>query len=241
VEEYMVSIAIIGLGSFGVRVLEELSDADADVIIVDKDRTIVEKYKDKVRDAYITDAINDDTLRKIIPDDVDAVVVDLGSQLEASILVTNYLHKLGVKHVVAKARSDEHGEILKLVGATMIVYPDLDAAQRITPLLISSVLFNYMQVSPLFALAEVSVKPELAGKTLAESKMRQAYRLNVVAFRNDSKEDFSFISSADFTFSEGMHILVAGTEKDLHGYIDRKDETEKKTRKTTLRKLFFRK
>ncbi len=237
----MVSIAIIGLGSFGVRVLEELSDADADVIIVDKDRTIVEKYKDKVRDAYITDAINDDTLRKIIPDDVDAVVVDLGSQLEASILVTNYLHKLGVKHVVAKARSDEHGEILKLVGATMIVYPDLDAAQRITPLLISSVLFNYMQVSPLFALAEVSVKPELAGKTLAESKMRQAYRLNVVAFRNDSKEDFSFISSADFTFSEGMHILVAGTEKDLHGYIDRKDETEKKTRKTTLRKLFFRK
>ncbi len=148
---------------------------------------------------------------------------------------------MGVKHIVAKARSDEHGEILKLVGATMVVYPDLDAAQRITPMLISSVLFNYMQVSSLFALAEVAVRPELENKTLAESKIRQTFKLNVVAFRNDNKEDFKFISNADFTFTAGMHILVAGTETDIHGYLNQTDASDSKKHRTSFRKLFSRK
>ena len=54
----MVSIAVIGLGNFGCRVLDELIDSEADIIIIDRDREIVEKYKERVRDAYITDAIN---------------------------------------------------------------------------------------------------------------------------------------------------------------------------------------
>ncbi len=41
----MISIAIIGLGTFGCRVLEELIPTSADLIILDKDREIVEKYK----------------------------------------------------------------------------------------------------------------------------------------------------------------------------------------------------
>src|SRR5574344_62652 len=236
----MVTIAVVGLGSFGTRVIDELTDSDAEIIIVDKDRAVVEKYKDKARDAYITDAINNDMLKKIIPADVDAVIVDLGSQLETSILVTNYLHKQGIKQIVAKARSDEHGEILKLVGATLVVYPDLDAAQRITPMLISSVLFNYVQVSPQFALAEVSVKKELEGKSLAESRMRQTYRLNVVACREDNKKEFRLISSADFKFEKSMHLLVAGTDQDIQKYVNQKEKQEPQNRSGNLiRRLFF--
>ena len=109
----MVSIAVIGLGNFGCRVLDELIDSEADIIIIDRDREIVEKYKERVRDAYITDAINQEALKKMIPDDIDSVVVDLGGQLESSILVTNYLHKFGVRRIIVKAKSDEQGEILK--------------------------------------------------------------------------------------------------------------------------------
>lgn len=235
----MITIAIIGVGSFGSRIINQLSDADVQVIIVDKDRAVIEKNKDKVQDAYITDVINSDMLKKIIPEDVSSVIVDLGSNLETSILVTNYLHKMGVKHIVVKASSDEHGEILKLVGATMVVYPDLDAAQRVTPMLISSVLFNYMQVSPLFALAEVIVKKELVGRNLADSKFRQAYHLNVVATRKDNKEDFGFISSPDFVFEDGMHILVAGTEKDIQAYLDKRDEGKEGEKKKTHIGMFF--
>lgn len=235
----MITIGIIGVGSFGSRIIEQLEDAEVQIIIADKDRAVIEKNKNKVQDAYITDVINNDILKKIIPDDVSAVVVDLGSNLETSILVTNYLHKMGVKQIIVKASNDEHGEILKLVGATMIVYPDLDAAQRITPILISSVLFNYMQISPLFALAEVKVKDELVGKTLQDSSFRQLYHLNVVATRKNSVDDFSFISSADFVFERDSHLLVAGTEDDLHKYLESTEKTI--TKKTIINKFFHRK
>ena len=87
----MTTIAVIGLGSFGCRIVEELIETQAELIILDRDREIVEKYKNSVVNAYITDAISEETLKKVIPLDINAAIVDLGSQLESSILVTNHL------------------------------------------------------------------------------------------------------------------------------------------------------
>jgi trk system potassium uptake protein len=224
----MVSIAVIGLGSFGCRIVEELEQADADVIIIDKDRDIIEKYKSSIHYAYISDAINEASLKKILPDDLHAAVVDMGSQLETSILVTNHLHKMGVKHIVVKARSDEHGEILKLVGATDIVYPDLDAALHMAPMLVSSALFNYVQVSENFALAEVGVRDDLRGRTLAESNLRQKFGLNLVAVRKSAETDFGSVSSPSMELGENMILLVAGTNEALRKYAARSDDGEKK-------------
>ena len=228
----MVSIAVIGLGSFGCRVVEELEQADADVIIVDKDREIIEKYKTSIHYAYISDAINEASLKKILPDDLHAAVVDLGSQLETSILVTNHLHKMGVKHIVVKARSDEHGEILKLVGATDVVYPDLDAALHITPMLVSSALFNYVQVSENFALAEVGVREDLLGRTLADSHLREKFGLNLVAVRKAEETDFNSVSSPSMALEGSMILLVAGSNEALRKYAARSDDEEKKDKNT---------
>ena len=86
-------IAIIGLGNFALNVLDQLISTSTDLIILDKDREIVEKYKKFVSNAYIADAINSETLKKIIPENLTAAIVDLGSSLESSILVTNHLKK----------------------------------------------------------------------------------------------------------------------------------------------------
>src|SRR5512133_2007785 len=108
----MKQFAIIGLGSFGMRMLEELLGVTSEIIIIDKDREIIERYKDRAKAAYITDAINETALRKIIPTEIDAVIVDLGGKIEASLMATSYLKKMGIKEIIVKAETDEHGEIL---------------------------------------------------------------------------------------------------------------------------------
>ena len=60
----MISIAIIGLGTFGCRVLEELIPTSADLIILDKDRESVEKSKKSVVNAYILAALDAGTTGK---------------------------------------------------------------------------------------------------------------------------------------------------------------------------------
>ena len=143
--------AIIGLGSFGVRMLEKLSEVSSELIVIDRDSEIIERYKDYAANAYIVDAIDESALKRVIPESLDAAVVDVGSNLETAILVTNELKKLGVKEIIVKADSDERGEILRLIGATRVVYADREAASRIVPLLVSPSLFSFM--------AELTEKP----------------------------------------------------------------------------------
>lgn len=226
----MRTIAVIGLGTFGCRVIEELMETDADLIILDKDREIVEKYKNNVVNAFITDAISEETLKKIIPQDINAAIVDLGSQLESSILVTNHLKKIGIDNIIVKAKSDEHGEILKLVGATKVIYPDLDAAIHIAPLLMSSAFLNYIQLSDNFAIAEIKVRSEIEGKTLAESSLRQNYGINVIGYRFEGDAEIHNASSPNMILKPDMILLVSGTTAEIQNYSQRK-ETEEKVKK----------
>lgn len=237
----MLQIAVIGLGSFGVRMLEELNEIEADVIILDKDQEIINTYKDYASAGYVTDVINQSVLEKCVPATVDAAIVDVGNNLEAAILTTNSLHKIGVKQIITKAHSNEQGEILELVGATKVVYPDLDAAQRLTPVLASNVLFDYMQISSKFALAKVNTIDEIEGKTLANSNMRKKFNLNVVAIKKKGESEYSFLNSPDFVFTSEYVLLVAGSDEAIKHYTSYKNSGETSQKVTNLLNLFKRK
>lgn len=214
----MKQFAIIGLGSFGLRMMEELLSITTELIIIDKDRETIEKYKDQAKAAYIADAINEVALSKIIPADIDAVVVDMGGKIELSLMVTNYLKKMGVRDIIVKAQTDEHGEVLSMLGATRIVFPDREAAKRITPMLVSSLLFNFMPISENLSLAEVQANEYCLGKTLIEANLRKEFGLNVVAIRKKDGGDFAFISDPSYTFEEQDILLVAGSEERIFAF-----------------------
>ncbi len=220
----MKQFAIIGLGAFGIRMLEELLSVTNEIIIIDKDRDIIEKYKDSAKAAYITDAINEAALSKIVPKDIDAVIVDLGGKIEVSIMATNYLKKMGVKDIVVKAQTDEHGEVLSMVGATRVIYPDREAAMHVTPLLVSSLLFNFLPISDNLALAEVGANEYCVGKTLLEANLRKTFGLNVVAMRTVESDKFAFISDPSYMFKESDVLLVAGSEESINSF-SREEET----------------
>jgi trk system potassium uptake protein TrkA len=210
----MKQFAIIGLGQFGCTMLEQLADTGCEILIIDKDHDAVEKYKDKATAAYIADAISEEIIDKLVPSTVDAAIVDLGESLEASILVTNYLKKLGVRRVIAKAESAQHAEILDIVGATEIVLPDREAAKRIAPLLLSSALFSYLPIGRDFAIVEMEVAEKYIGKTLIEANLRQEHRLNVIALRHSGRDDYAYFAP-DYHLQRDDVILVAAKEEDI--------------------------
>ncbi len=234
----MKQFAIIGLGSFGLRMLEELLTITNEIIIIDKDRDIIDKYKDIAKAAYITDAINENALLKIIPEEIDAVIVDLGGKIEVSIMTTNYLKKMGIKEIIVKAQTDEHGEVLTMVGATKVIFPDREAAKRITPMLASSALFNFMPISANLALAEVRVNENCLGKTLLDANLRKTFGLNVVAMRKGDKGDFFFISDPTYSFVEDDILLVAGDEEHINKFSRNPERIQKRDEGSIFRNLF---
>jgi trk system potassium uptake protein TrkA len=213
----MKQFAIIGLGIFARRILDELVDTGCEILLIDKDRETVEHWKDKVTASYIADVISEEIITNLVPSTIDAAIVDLGDNIEASILSTNYLKKLGIARIVAKAESDQHAEILDLVGATDIILPNREAARRIAPLLLSSVLFSYLPISREFAIAEIMLPEKYVGKTLIEANLRQVANLNVIALRRDGAADYTYFLP-DYRLQAPDLLLVAGKEDDIASF-----------------------
>jgi trk system potassium uptake protein TrkA len=213
----MKQFAIIGLSNFGQRMLEELLGSSAEILIVDKDREIIDMYKDHVASSYVADVLREETIRKIIPEDIDAVVIDLGDRIEASILLVNYLKKMGVKRIIVKAETDQHGEILEIVGAHQVVFPNKEAARRIAPPLVLSTVFNYMPISKGLVMAEVGIPNRLAGKSLIEADLRRNNRVNAIAVSRSGSEEYEFVPPT-YIFREDDVMLVVGKEEDITSF-----------------------
>jgi trk system potassium uptake protein TrkA len=209
----MKQIAILGLSHFGRSVLDELLQLKVNVFIVDKDREVIDTYKDAAAGSVVLDVLNVETLRKVLPEGIDAVIIDMGDRVEASILATSYCAKLQIKTIIVKAETESHGEILELVGATKVIFPNKEAAKRITPLLLSSVLLNYLPVSGNLAIAELEVPEIMIGRTVLETDIRRKYGLNLISVRRPDGEYSEF--NPGYRFETGDIALFSGSDEAL--------------------------
>jgi trk system potassium uptake protein TrkA len=210
----MKQIAVMGLGRFGKSILEELLSLNVEVFIIDRDKEAVDAYRDLSPNSVVMDVLNVENLRKILPDTIDAVIIDMGT--EAAILAVGYCAKLNIPAIIVKADSETLAEILTLVGATKVVLPNKEAAKRITPLLFSSTLLSYMPLSDKLSIAELKIPDFLIGRTLAESRLREEYRLNLVSLR-DSDGEYA-MCPANHIFGKNDIGLFSGNEADLNKF-----------------------
>lgn len=228
--------AVIGLGAFGRQIAEELSRLGVELLVLDRDRELLEQFSQRSTVAYCLDALKQDTIQKLIPPAIDAVIVDLGIHMEASILVTSYLRKIGVKQIIVKGVSDSHAEILKLTGATQVVFPDREAAKKLVPLLVSPDLFTFLPVSRGVVVAEVHVPMELVGRTLQEADVRRQQGVNIVAVKTSEAADYDF-PSPEYRCSPSDILLVIGGEEKVAEFSGMRHAIRKRGMKTLLSRL----
>ncbi|MDC7220529.1 MAG: TrkA family potassium uptake protein [Spirochaetales bacterium] len=230
----MKQFAIIGVDTFARSLLEELISVDCEILLVDKDREIIDFYKDEVTEAYVADVINEETINRLVPTDIDGVIIDLGSNIEAAILVTNYLKKMGIGNVHIKVNSDRHGEILEIIGADNIIYPDREAARRLTPMLLTTSLFNFVPIGNGLVMAEVSPPEKLIESQ--NNDIRRIYGINIIAYRQ-AEGEYNFYKREHLFTPEDI-LLVVGSEEDIVNFTESELIAVPHKFPTLLKKLF---
>ena len=205
--------AVIGLGKFGATVVRSLHERGHEVIAIDRDRNRVQEVRDTSTQAIEANCTDQDTLLALGLQDADAVVVSLGEQMDASILVTLYLKELGLKEIVVKAVSEDHGKILHLIGATEIVHPERDTARRVARGLGLRSIVEYLPLAADSSLVEVQVPAEFLGKTLAELEIRKRYQVLVVAIKRG--EGLVIATGGDERLVAGDILVLIGKDSDL--------------------------
>jgi trk system potassium uptake protein len=201
------SVLVIGLGRFGSSVATSLVALGHEVLAIDTDPRLVQKYADKLTHVVQVDSTSEEALRQIGAQEFSLAVVGIGTDLESSILTTAVLGDLGVPHIVAKAVSIEHGRILERVGADEVVYPEHAMGERVAHL-VTGKMMDFIEFDDDFAIVKTRTPSEAVGKTLAESALRERYGITVVGTRR-AGGDFVY-ARPETVVKEGDLLIVAG-------------------------------
>jgi trk system potassium uptake protein TrkA len=225
----MKRFAVIGLGRFGQMLALSLAKSGAEVIAIDRDRDVIEAIRDEVSHAVRLDSTDEEALRAQGVNEVDVAIVGIGqgrssSQgFESAILTVVNLRQMGVKTIYARAEDRIAGEVLSKVGATEVIYPEVESAQRWAYKLIAPQVGEKIDFAPGYSLARIKAPASFNGKTVSELRLRQEYNVNIVAIKR--AESAKFISGqtdeiinvprAETVIYAGDILMVVGSDADI--------------------------
>ncbi len=221
----MRKFAVIGLGRFGATVAKALAQRGAEVIAIDKDPQLVEKFKEVVTLAVTLDSTDEEALRSQGVDRVDVAIVSIG-EFESSILTTALLKKMGVPKVITRAShtaSEIQEKILTLVGADRVILPEEEIGKKLAQSLIVSNILDYFPITEKYSAAQVRAPSEFWGKEIGQLKVRQKYRINILEIRKFSAngkkvEKINYLPQATDVIEEGDVLTIIGEEEDIERF-----------------------
>lgn len=206
-------VAVIGLGRFGASLAAELVAQGVEVVGMDGDPAIVQRYADDFSNVVVVDSTDPNALNQLGISTFDHVVVGIGTDLEASVLTTSVLLDAGIADIWAKATSRQHARILERVGAHHVVLPEHEMGERVAHLVADRRMLDYVEFDEDFAMSKAPAPKDLIGVDLKSAGVRTLYDVTIVAMKHEG-EEFSF-AGLDRVIREGDILIVAGRRRAL--------------------------
>ena len=207
----MKQFIVLGLGRFGSAVATTLIELGHEVLGVDNDEERVNDLKDKITQAVQADITEERVLKELGVKNFDAAIVSIGTDLEASILVTMMLKEMGLKYIIAKAQNNLHAKVLKKIGVDKVVFPERDMGARIARRLITQNIKDYVELEPDYNIMEIEALPEFLDKSLSELDLRNKYGINVLAIKRDNSFNIS-PQAKDIIKKDDLLIVIGETK-----------------------------
>ncbi len=217
--------AVIGLGRFGKKLAIALAMSGAEVIAVDRDRSVIDQIRDQVSHAVKLDGTDEEALKSQGIGKVDVAIVGMGQggqAFESAILTVVNLKAMGVKEICARAENLIAGQVFSAVGATEVIYPEIESAQRWAYKLIAPQISEKIDFAPGYSLARVKAPPSFNDKTVMELQLRQKYNVNLVAIKRSkpgkgrkAERDIINVPMPNTVIYPDDILMVAGSDEDL--------------------------
>ncbi len=225
----MRTVAVIGLGKFGSTVARELTLRGAKVIAIDEHTARIEAIKDSVAYAVTLNSTDRAALESVAVRDFDVAVVCIGEDVEANLLTTLLLKKLGVKKIWARAINELQQEILKTLEVDGIINLEEQMGKGIAQTLASANLGRYIPLAEGHSLAEIEIPDAYVGRTLRQINPRGKHKVNVIALKHlvpsiddqgerTLSEVIDDVPSPDEKLTEDTVLLVAGADRDIERF-----------------------
>ena len=211
----MKHFAVIGLGNFGFHAAKALFEDGNEVVAIDEEKARVQAVDPHSTKAIVLNATDKEALKSLGLENMDGVIVSTGTKISTSILICLYLQEFGVKNILAKAQDEDHGKILKRVGATEIIHPERDMAIRVSQGLSRPNVLDFIPLAEEFDLIQVGPPSEFIGKSLKDLNLRAKYNVHIIAIKELVPENFVLVPPASFVIKDSDILIMLGKSEDI--------------------------
>lgn len=179
-------ICVIGMGRFGYSIIEQLIELKKTVLAIDVDEVKLIKPA-RLTNTAIADGADLEGLKALGLDKFNTIIVAASENIE----IVAALVELGVKHIIAKAKSVSHERVLKQIGVDVIVKPEVEAGIRTALIATNSNFIKYsellQEVGDGYVIGSTIVNDiHWIGKPLSELKINKL-GVSIVSIKRDSK------------------------------------------------------
>ncbi len=179
----MARYAVIGLGRFGMTVATVLAEYGMEVLAIDLKQDLIDEISSKVANALCLDSTDENTLRTLNLNEMDAVIIGIGSNIQECILTAAILKKIGVSMIYSKVENQLHGRIMELIGVQHVLLPEEIVGNQLAKKLISTNILEYTNLSSGHTMVELIAPSEFVGKSLQELALPLNRGINVIAIK----------------------------------------------------------
>jgi len=208
-------IVIIGLGRFGISVAKTLYGIGHDVLALDTDEKSVQSISADITHSIQADGTNENVLRELGISNFDIAIVAIGSAVEASVLCTILLKKIGVPYVIARADNELHGSILEKIGADKVVYPEQEMGDRVAHVVTLTDVSYYMPLVAGYGVARLAAPAYLIGKQVSDAGFGPKGKFEVAVLLIQREKEIIVTPSLQEIIRENDVLVTAGSSDNL--------------------------
>jgi trk system potassium uptake protein len=224
--------AVIGAGRYGKEICTRLAQQGAEVVAFDVSDEKIEEIKDIVSLAVALDSTDKRALLSNKIEDMDAVIIAIGENFEATILTAINLIDMEVKRVIARASGETQRRILEKIGVEEVLSPESEVAGIIAEKLINPSITGFLRLPDGYEIAEIKCPKGIANRTLEDINLRDRYGLTLVTLKRqyeagkDDEGDMTFeehiigVPKSETVIYESDTLVVFGTLRDVKRFIE---------------------
>lgn len=215
----MKSILIIGIGRFGKHLALDFMELGNEVMVVDQDEAVLEGLTSQITTTQIGDCKDENVINSLGVNNFDLCFVTVSNDFQSSLEITALLKEYGAKYVVAKANRDIHAKFLLRNGADEVIYPERDMARRVSRRFSARHSFDYLELTPEYAMFEIKTPAAWVGRNVRELAVRMKYGINVIATKSGMR--VTPLTTADYVFKPDEHLIITGSQKEVIRLLER--------------------
>ena len=207
-------ILVLGLKTFGLSIVKQLSKYNCELLAIDKSMDRVQEADEFATHALQIDVRDLDKMDTLSLNSFDVAIITMDN-IEESIMAALVFQENNIPQIIVKSNSEMHKKILEKMGIDKIISPETEMGIKLAKAIMNESIIDAINFSDEYSIVEINALDKWIGKSLGKLSLREIYGLNVLCVKNANKE-LEISPNQDYIIEEKDVLVAIGDNKILN-------------------------